>query len=202
MKTQKGSLDQPLINQSSELEIDEAPSRLRRFQERFLKQVQITRRRVYMDGRVEPVNYQDNLVKNTKYNVFTFVPLVLYNQFKFFFNMFFLVNAMTQLIEVLRVGLFITYIGPLIMVLSLTMAKEAYDDFNTYKRDIEVPHLPHRPTPWSTRSPARKGGAASKVKTYGWATSSRWRAPAAFQPTWWCSTRTTSRGHFSSRPTS
>ena len=50
--------------------------------------------------------------------------------------MFFLINALTQLVEVLRVGLFITYIGPLIMVLSLTMAKEAYDDWNTYKRDI------------------------------------------------------------------
>ncbi len=54
--------------------------------------------------------------------------------------MFFLVTALTQLIEILRVGLFITYIGPLIMVLTLTMGKEAYDDFNTYKRDIEVFH--------------------------------------------------------------
>lgn len=63
---------------------------------------------------------------------------MLYNQFKFFFNMFFLLTALSQLIEILRVGLFITYIGPLLMVLSLTMAKEAYDDWNTYKRDIEV----------------------------------------------------------------
>jgi phospholipid-translocating ATPase len=63
---------------------------------------------------------------------------VLYNQFKFFFNMFFLFTALSQLIEYLRVGLFITYIGPLIMVLSLTMAKEAYDDYRTYLRDIEA----------------------------------------------------------------
>lgn len=52
--------------------------------------------------------------------------------------MFFLLTALSQLIEILRVGLFITYIGPLLLVLSLTMAKEAYDDWNTYKRDIEV----------------------------------------------------------------
>lgn len=77
-------------------------------------------------------------MKNTKYNVFNFIPKVLYNQFKFFYNMFFLINALTQLVEILRVGLFITYIGPLIMVLTLTMCKEGYDDFNTYKRDIEV----------------------------------------------------------------
>jgi len=77
-------------------------------------------------------------VKNTKYNLLTFIPKVLYNQFKFFYNLFFLITALTQLVELLRVGLFVTYIGPLALVLSLTMAKEAYDDFNTYKRDIEV----------------------------------------------------------------
>lgn len=59
-------------------------------------------------------------------------------------------TALTQLVEILRVGLFITFIGPLIMVLSLTMAKEAYDDFNTYKRDIQVCAALERPTPRST----------------------------------------------------
>jgi phospholipid-translocating ATPase len=53
----------------------------------------------------------------------TFVPKVLYNQFKFFFNMFFLITALSQLIEVFRVGLFVTFIGPLVLVLSLTMGK-------------------------------------------------------------------------------
>jgi len=32
------------------------------------------------------------------------------------------------------------------MVLTLTMAKEAYDDFNTYKRDIQVEFSGFRPT--------------------------------------------------------
>ena len=36
--------------------------------------------------------------------------------------------------------------GPLVMVLALTMAKEAYDDFNTYKRDIAVLANSFRPT--------------------------------------------------------
>lgn len=102
--------------------------------------MQTCKRNIKLDGVINPINNQNNLVKNTKYNIFTFIPKVLYNQFKFFFNMFFLVTALTQLIEILRVGLFITYIGPLIMVLTLTMGKEAYDDFNTYKRDIEVFH--------------------------------------------------------------
>ena len=98
----------------------------------------MTKRNITLKGEVEPQNYQNNIVKNTKYNLLTFIPKVLYNQFKFFYNLFFLITALTQLVELLRVGLFVTYIGPLALVLSLTMAKEAYDDFNTYKRDIEV----------------------------------------------------------------
>ena len=93
------------------------------------------------------------------------MPKVLYNQFKFFFNLFFLVTALTQLIEVLRVGLFITFIGPLALVLALTMAKEAYDDFKTYKRDIEVLLLVVRPTPNSTMSLEDKNLKKSKAKT-------------------------------------
>ena len=57
-----------------------------------------SKRTIDLSGEVYPSNYQNNIVKNTKYNVFTFIPLVLYNQFKFFFNMFFLINALTQLI--------------------------------------------------------------------------------------------------------
>ena len=64
----------------------------------MFKAVQTTPRTIYFNGECSPKNYQNNIVKNTKYNVVTFIPLVLYNQFKFFFNMFFLVTALTQLI--------------------------------------------------------------------------------------------------------
>jgi phospholipid-translocating ATPase len=134
----ENSLNDQLISSNTQEVIEEPLSAMTRFKEYFWKEVQTRKRKVHLSGEVSPKNNQNNLVKNTKYNLLTFVPKVLYNQFKFFYNMFFLINALTQLVEILRVGLFITYIGPLIMVLSLTMAKEAYDDFNTYKRDIEV----------------------------------------------------------------
>jgi phospholipid-translocating ATPase len=89
-----------------------------------------------LDGQVSPSNTQRNLVKNTKYNLITFVPVVLFNQFKFFLNMFFLLTALTQLIPALKVGLIITYLGPLLLVLTLTMAKEAVDDYKRYRRDL------------------------------------------------------------------
>lgn len=54
---------------------------------------------------------------------------MLYNEFKFFFNMFFLIIALSQFIPFLKVGFMFTYVAPLVFVLVVTMIKEAYDDF-------------------------------------------------------------------------
>jgi Phospholipid-translocating ATPase N-terminal len=45
-----------------------------------------------------------NIVRNQKYNVFTFLPIVFYEQFKFFFNLYFLLVALSQFIPALRTG--------------------------------------------------------------------------------------------------
>jgi Phospholipid-translocating ATPase N-terminal len=45
-----------------------------------------------------------NVVRNQKYNVFTFLPLVFYEQFKFFFNLYFLLVALSQFIPALKTG--------------------------------------------------------------------------------------------------
>ncbi len=63
---------------------------------------------------------------------------VLYNQFKFFLNLFFLVMALSQFIPQLRIGYLYTYWGPLCFVLSVTMVREATDDFRRFQRDREV----------------------------------------------------------------
>lgn len=47
-----------------------------------------------------------NIVRNQKYNFATFVPLVLYEQFKFFFNLYFLLVALSQFIPALKIGRF------------------------------------------------------------------------------------------------
>jgi len=44
------------------------------------------------------------MVRNQKYNLFTFFPLVLYEQFKFFFNLYFLLVALSQFIPALKIG--------------------------------------------------------------------------------------------------
>lgn len=64
--------------------------------------------------------------------------MVLYNQFKFFFNLFFLLISISQFFDALRVGFLFTFLAPLVFVLLLTMAKEAYDDYGRYQRDKVV----------------------------------------------------------------
>ncbi|EKM76179.1 hypothetical protein AGABI1DRAFT_122765 [Agaricus bisporus var. burnettii JB137-S8] len=82
--------------------------------------------------------YTANIVKNQKYNAFTFLPLVLYEQFKFFFNLYFLLVALSQFIPALKIGFIITYIAPLAFVLCVTLGKEAYDDYKRFLRDKEA----------------------------------------------------------------
>jgi hypothetical protein len=45
-----------------------------------------------------------NKISNQKYNVASFLPLVFYEQFKFFFNLYFLLVALSQFIPALKIG--------------------------------------------------------------------------------------------------
>jgi len=58
----------------------------------------------------------------------TILPKVLLNQFKFFYNLFFLLISLSQFIPALKVGYTFTYIAPLAFVLTITLLKEAVDD--------------------------------------------------------------------------
>jgi len=96
------------------------------------------RRTVHLSGQTRPRSFPSNKLDNQKYNLFTFLPLLLYNEFKLFFNMFFLAIAVSQFVPFLKVGLLVTYVAPLAFVLAVTMLKEAYDDFKRYQRDKEL----------------------------------------------------------------
>lgn len=51
--------------------------------------------------------------------------------------MFFLLIALSQAFKPLRVGFLISFVGPLVFVLTVTMIKEAYDDMKRYNKDCE-----------------------------------------------------------------
>jgi phospholipid-translocating ATPase len=52
-------------------------------------------RKLELNGTTLPTSFLSNKLNNQKYNILSFVPTVLYNEFKFFFNMFFLIIAMS-----------------------------------------------------------------------------------------------------------
>ncbi|QSL65985.1 hypothetical protein MERGE_003122 [Pneumocystis wakefieldiae] len=88
-------------------------------------------------------NYPSNVISNAKYNIFTFIPIFLYEQFKHFLNLYFLLVALSQFIIPLRIGYLSTYIVPLIFVISITMGKELLDDLARRKRDNEANSEPY-----------------------------------------------------------
>eukprot|EP00731_Ephydatia_muelleri_P026996 Em0018g1096a len=82
--------------------------------------------------------YPANAICNRKYSLFSFIPKVLFEQFRFFLNLYFLVIAMTQFVSQLKIGYLYTYWGPLTFVIVVTMMRELYDDIKRYIRDKEV----------------------------------------------------------------
>lgn len=83
-------------------------------------------------------DFPSNAISNAKYNAITFLPIILYEQFKFFFNLYFLIVALSQAWEPLRIGYLSSYVVPLAFVLSVTMGKEAWDDILRRRRDTEA----------------------------------------------------------------
>jgi len=77
----------------------------------------------------------DNKINNQRYTFVSFIPIILFDQFKYFFNMFFLLVCLSQFYEPLRVGFLISYLAPLLFVLAITMLKEAYEDWKRGQRD-------------------------------------------------------------------
>ena len=63
---------------------------------------------------------------------------MLFHQFKYFFNLFFLLIALSQIIPALRVGFLISFVAPLAFVLIVTMIKELSDDTARAKKDTEI----------------------------------------------------------------
>ena len=89
-------------------------------------------------GSAQSDRFPPNAISNAKYTSWNFLPLTLYNEFSFFFNLYFLLVALSQIIPALRIGYLSTYIVPLAFVLSVTLGKEAFDDLSRRRRDREA----------------------------------------------------------------
>lgn len=97
-----------------------------------------SKRKITFNGNSFPNVNSPNVIRNQKYSALTLVPVVLFQQFCFFSNLFFLAISLSQLIPDLKVGFMFTYVAPLVIVLAITILKEAVDDFKRYSRDKET----------------------------------------------------------------
>ncbi|XP_951951.1 cation transporting ATPase, putative [Theileria annulata] len=88
-------------------------------------------------GGTLPKLFLYNGLVNSKYNFFTFVPLVLYSQFRVFINLFYLSMCLSQLIPILRVESPIVHLFPLSLVVAVCMIKEGIEDYKRHVRDRE-----------------------------------------------------------------
>uniref|UniRef100_A0A669B3Q3 Phospholipid-transporting ATPase n=1 Tax=Oreochromis niloticus TaxID=8128 RepID=A0A669B3Q3_ORENI len=82
--------------------------------------------------------YANNAIKTSKYNIFTFLPLNLFEQFKRLANAYFLFLLILELIPQISSLSWITTGFALIVVLSITGVKDAIDDINRHKCDRQV----------------------------------------------------------------
>ncbi|KAI0491204.1 phospholipid-translocating P-type ATPase [Xylaria cf. heliscus] len=119
--------------------------------------------RVVAVGSVQNTRYPPNVISNAKYTAFTFLPITLYNEFSFFFNLYFLLVALSQAIPALRIGYLSTYIAPLAFVLVITMGKEAYDDIERRRRDNEANSEAYTVLNFSDTSQSSNRNSANKL---------------------------------------
>ncbi|XP_028440021.1 probable phospholipid-transporting ATPase IM isoform X2 [Perca flavescens] len=83
-------------------------------------------------------SYADNHIKTSKYNVLTFLPMNLFEQFQRVANAYFLVLLILQLIPEISSLSWFTTIVPLVLVLVITAVKDATDDYFRHKSDQQV----------------------------------------------------------------
>lgn len=79
-----------------------------------------------------------NVQKNRKYDWWSFLPVVLADQFKYFLNLFYLFLTFTQFFKAFQVGTIITYVFPLAVCNGLVLLKEFVDDLKRRARDNEA----------------------------------------------------------------
>ncbi|XP_069324464.1 phospholipid-transporting ATPase IC isoform X2 [Eulemur rufifrons] len=81
---------------------------------------------------------KNNAIKTYKYNVFTFLPVSLFEQFKRAANMYFLVLLILQSVPEISTLAWYTTLVPLLLVLGITAIKDLVDDVARHKMDKEV----------------------------------------------------------------
>ncbi|XP_056143015.1 phospholipid-transporting ATPase ID [Lampris incognitus] len=86
----------------------------------------------------EKFQYASNCIMTSKYNILTFLPVNLFEQFQEVANTYFLFLLILQLIPQISSLSWFTTIVPLALVLTITAVKDATDDYFRHKSDNQV----------------------------------------------------------------
>ncbi|EMP28219.1 Putative phospholipid-transporting ATPase FetA [Chelonia mydas] len=86
----------------------------------------------------EKFQYASNCIQTSKYNIITFLPVNLFEQFQEVANTYFLFLLILQLIPQISSLSWFTTIVPLVLVLTITAVKDATDDYFRHKSDNQV----------------------------------------------------------------
>ncbi|KAL5999628.1 putative phospholipid-transporting ATPase 4 [Asimina triloba] len=87
--------------------------------------------------RKKPLKYPTNYISTTKYNIVTFLPKAVFEQFRRVANLYFLLAAILSLTPVAPFSA-VSMIAPLAFVVGLSMAKEALEDWRRFIQDMKV----------------------------------------------------------------
>ena len=104
------------------------------------QKIQKTQRKLYIDLQrgteiIQPQKYCDNSIRTSQYTLFTFLPLGIMNQYKTPFNWFFLIQAIIDCIPSISSVDPVTTIMPVIIVLIISLIREAVEDYRKYSND-------------------------------------------------------------------
>ncbi|KAL5728725.1 P-type phospholipid transporter [Ranunculus cassubicifolius] len=83
------------------------------------------------------LHYPSNYISTTKYNIITFLPKAIFEQFRRVANIYFLMAALLSLTPIAPFSA-VSMIAPLAFVIGLSMAKEALEDWRRFIQDMKV----------------------------------------------------------------
>lgn len=86
--------------------------------------------------------YPNNYIRTTKYTLLTFLPLNLYQQFQKMSNVFFFMNMVIALVPGVSPVFPATTIMPLVAVLGVAAARDAWEDYHRYQSDKRANSFP------------------------------------------------------------
>ncbi|KAG0494855.1 hypothetical protein HPP92_005849 [Vanilla planifolia] len=88
-----------------------------------------------------PVRFKGNSVSTTKYNILTFLPKGLFEQFRRVANLYFLMISIMSTTPISPVHP-ITNVVPLSLVLLVSLIKEAFEDWKRLQNDMAINNTP------------------------------------------------------------